>query len=232
MKTIGVLGGLGPQATMDFEARLHRAAAGLIPPFQNRGYPPLITYYHRRPPFVMTDLQTTAASPLQADPELLQAARWLGDRADFLVIPSNSPHRVLAEIEGAAGCPVLSMIEITLEAVRALGWRKVGVLGFGDPIVVVYTAPLDRLGLTCETLGQDLQTGLNAAILAVMEGRGDPDPRDCARQAVAMLRDRGVDGIILGCTEIPLLLSGEGDLDDLLNPAQLLADAAVRRAVG
>src|SRR5262245_30993925 len=40
MKTIGVLGGLGPQATMDFEARVHRVAQRLIPPDKNCGYPP------------------------------------------------------------------------------------------------------------------------------------------------------------------------------------------------
>ncbi len=48
MKTIGVLGGLGPQATMDFEARVHRAAQKLIPQLKNAGYPPMLVYYFAR----------------------------------------------------------------------------------------------------------------------------------------------------------------------------------------
>ena len=48
MKTIGVLGGLGPQATMDFEARVHAVSRRLIPGRGNGGYPPMVVYYHRR----------------------------------------------------------------------------------------------------------------------------------------------------------------------------------------
>src|SRR5262245_2321628 len=54
MRTIGVLGGLGPRATMDFEARLHRMGQRLIPANQNRGYPPMVVY-DRHPPVVLTE---------------------------------------------------------------------------------------------------------------------------------------------------------------------------------
>ena len=53
MKTIGVLGGLGPQATMDFEARVHAAAQRLIPQQANSGYPPMIVYYLRCAPMIL-----------------------------------------------------------------------------------------------------------------------------------------------------------------------------------
>ena len=55
MKTIGVLGGLGPQATMDFEQRLHRAAQRVIPQQLNGGYPPTVVWYCRHPPVVVTE---------------------------------------------------------------------------------------------------------------------------------------------------------------------------------
>lgn len=55
MKIMGVLGGIGPQATMDFEARVHRVAQNLIPQQGNSGYPPMIVYYYRHPPFLMGD---------------------------------------------------------------------------------------------------------------------------------------------------------------------------------
>jgi aspartate racemase len=116
MKTIGILDGLGPQATMDSEVRLHAVAQRLFPAHGNSRYPPLVVYYHRRPPFVMQD-ECMPVLPLQPDPDLLQAAQWLGTRADFLVTTANGPHILQAQIERASGRKVLSTIEATLTEV-------------------------------------------------------------------------------------------------------------------
>jgi aspartate racemase len=230
MKTLGVLGGLGPQATIDFEARVHRVAQRLIPPSGNTGYPPMVVYYHRRPPLVMQDAHTPRF-PLEPDPDLLEAAHWLGTKAAFLVIPANGPHMFHDQIERAAGCPVLSIIDVTLDAVQQRGWRTIGVLGFGDPAFPVYTQRLRQLDLAYETIEVERQAKLNQAIVHVHEGRDTDESRAIARDAVAALRARPVDGIILGCTELPLLLPEEADTSDLVNPAQLLAEAAVQYAL-
>ncbi len=103
------------------------------------------------------------------------------------------------------------------------------VLGLGDPIV--YTRPLERLGLAPATLDAGLRARLDPAIFGLMEGRADTASAAIAREAVATLRARGVDGIILGCTEIPLLLQDAADAPDLIDPAQLLVDAALRHAL-
>jgi aspartate racemase len=102
MKAIGVLGGLGPQATMEFEARVHRAAQELIPQRFNSGYPPMVVYYCRFGPFVATD-SGAPELPLRPRPELLEAAATIGGIADFVVIVSNFIHLFRAEIEDAAG---------------------------------------------------------------------------------------------------------------------------------
>jgi len=65
----------------------------------------------------------------------------------------------------------------------------------------------------------------------VMEGRDDENDRAIMFKAIADLRNKKVDGIIPGCTEIPLLLGKEMDAADLINPAQLLAEAAVKFAL-
>jgi aspartate racemase len=227
VKTIGILGGISPQATMDFEQRLHRVSQRLIPQRGNSGYPTLFVYDHRRPPVLTTD-GIMPVLPRQPDPELLEAARWLGEKADFLVITANGAHVLQDQIERASGLKVFSMIEATLEDVKRRGWKKVGVLGFPDPSAQIYTQPLRQLGVTCEVIDADLQARLNRAIIALMEGR----PADGAAQdALEMLRGSGVDGIIPGCTEIPLLLGADMDSPDLVNPVQLLAEAAVKFAI-
>jgi len=228
MRTIGVLGGFGPQATMDFEQRVHRVAQLLIPPQGNSSYPPMVVYYCRHPP-VLVDAIGRSQMPLQPDPPLLAAARKLGQLADFLVITSNGVHAMQPAIEQAAERPVLSMIDATLTEVGRRGWQRVGVLAFQTSLV--YAQALEQRGLQWEGIDAALQTPLDAAIMAVMEGRDDTRATEQARRAVMALRERQVDGIILGCTEIPLLLHADLDAPDLLNPTALLAEAAVRHAI-
>jgi aspartate/glutamate racemase len=64
-----------------------------------------------------------------------------------------------------------------------------------------------------------------------MEGRDDENDRAIMLEAITDLRNKKVHGIIPGCTEIPLLLGKEMDAADLVNPAQLLAEAAVKYAL-
>ena len=228
MKTIGVLGGMSAQATIDFEARVHAVAQRLVPQRWNTGYPPMIVWYHRRLPF-RTDEHGRRIEPLEIDPQLVEAAAWLAKSVDFLVMPCNSAHAGLTELRRAASCPILSMIDVTLEEVARRGWLRVGVLGFaGAP--AVYVEPLRQRGAHVETIDAALQARLDAGIQAVMEGREGAADVDAARTAVATLRAASVDGVILGCTEIPLLLGEDAEGKDLVSPAVVLAEAAVRRA--
>lgn len=228
MQTIGVLGGIGPQATMDFEARLHTIAQQFIPPRGNSGYPPLVVAYHRRPPIILGD-DGQPVWPLQPDPELLALAHRLGAWADFLVITSNGAHGIRREIEQVAGRSVLSMIDSVLAVVCERGWRRVGLLGLGEPRI--YQVPVRQMGLVDESLPVEMRDRLDQAIFRLMEGRAGDSDRAVAEAAVATLHARRVDGIILGCTEIPLLLGAAADAPGLLNPIQVLAEAAVRQAL-
>jgi pimeloyl-ACP methyl ester carboxylesterase len=110
---------------------------------------------------------------------LLQAAQWLGTRADFVVITANSPYVLQDQLEEAAGRPVLSMIEVTLAEIRQRGWQRIGVLGFRE--VSVYTEPLRRVHLTPETIEAGLHATLDASILALMEGRVSAESTATAR---------------------------------------------------
>jgi len=225
MKTIGILGGMGPQATIDLEMRLHKAAQQLISPMQNSGYPPIVVQYYRHPPVLLTE-QHMPVFPWQPDPRLLETAKKLGPLADFIIIPSNGAHMFQKEIEQSAGRKVLSMIDTTLEEVKKRKWKKIGVLGMMN--AKVYSSRLAAMGLGFEIISDELQLKLNQAIMTVMEGREGAGECDVARQAIDELRRKNTDGIIPGCTEIPLLLGNLMDAPDILNPAQLLAGAAIR----
>jgi aspartate racemase len=121
------------------------------------------------------------------------------------------------------------MIDVVLEAVARRGWRTVGVLTYRDP--GVYRDPLERRGLRCEVLSEDRQARLDDVVPPFAAGRSEPGAGAVVGAAVDDLRGRPVDGIILGCTEFPLILGPAAEAPDLIDPAPLLADAAVRRAL-
>jgi aspartate racemase len=227
LQTIGVVGGIGPQATMDFETRLHRAAQRRLPQLANTGYPPMVVLYHRRPP-VLLGAQGAPLLPVRLDPVLAASLPKLGAMVDFLVITSNGAHLVQSQIEEAAGRPVLSMINVTLAEVGRKGWKKVGVIGMGEP--TIYTEHLKGMGIAFETLPPTQRDALDGVMLGVMAGQVDASGRRQAEDAVATLRRRGVDGVILGCSELPLILGEKAEAADLVNPIALLAEAAVERA--
>jgi aspartate racemase len=230
MKTIGVLGGLGPQATIDFELRLHRVVQQLIPQHANTGYPPLISWFFREPPVVIApgDPPPTALPP--AHPRLLAAARALGHYADFLVIPSNGVHLWQAEIAQAAGKPIVSMIDAVIQEVRRRGSQQVGLVDFRPAIWGVYQRPLAQLGVAWRELPEAWRATLDGVRLAVTEGRNGAAEDQQVQQAIALLRAQGVGAIILACTEFPLALTAPSDAD-VINPIELLVEAAVRAAL-
>jgi len=228
MRTIGVLGGIGPQATMDFEARVHAVAQGLIPQSVNRGYPPMVSVYIRHPP-VMLEQDGRPRQPLTLDMRVLETVGRLGEWADILVIPCNTPHLFIEEIRGAAGCEVLSIVEVTVAELRRRGPGPVGLVGFGIP--QVYTERFEQERFEVLSLPAELRRRLDDAILRLMEGVTEDRHRKVAREAVESARAAGAAVTVLGCTEIPLLLGDDADQPDLVNPAQLLAEVAVRRSI-
>src|SRR5438552_17483854 len=102
MKTIGVLGGLGPQATMDFEARVHAVSQALIPQYWNTGYPPMVVYYHRYPTFVV-DEDGMPVPPSRPDSRLTQAVGKLAERVAVILTPSHAPHAAQGLTEQVPG---------------------------------------------------------------------------------------------------------------------------------
>ena len=228
MKTIGVIGGIGPQATMDFEQRVHAVSQSLIPPRLNSGYPGLVVFYLRHPPLVLNE-DGGAPRPPVPHPGLLDVAKKLGALADFIVITSNGAHIFQKQIEAASGLPVISMVDAVLAEVERRGWQTSGAIGMGEPLV--YIDGLRAMGLKSEQLEPDQIATLDRALLGVMEGRTPPESVALANDAVATLRGRGVDGVILGCTELPFLVAEAESAPDLIHPLQFLAEAAVRYAL-
>jgi aspartate racemase len=175
----------------------------------------MVVWYLREAPFKLTE-SGARILPLQPNERLLEAAKFLGTRADFLVITSNGPHAIKAEIEQVAGRPVSSMVDLVADEAVRRGWKRVGVMEFMGGRL--YQHLLAGRGITIEYPLEEAQEPLNRAILALMEGRAGPAEQAAGETALNEVRGRGVDGVILGCTEVPLLLAFEQNAPDVINP--------------
>lgn len=232
MKTIGVLGGMGPQATIDFEQRVHRLSQHYLPQKFSTGYPPMVVGYFREVPIRMNE-DGSFADPAQPSPNLLIMAKQIGAVSDFLVITSNTPHLFEREIEEASGKKILSIVAVTVEEVKRKVMKRVGLLAIGLTLRNrLYQDPLEELGVEWEVIPQELEEELDHAIFAVMEGRSDESSREVARGAVNYFEQLNVEGVILGCSELPILLGHTAEAERMINPSELLAEATVRKSIG
>lgn len=233
MKTIGVIGGFGQWATLDFLERIYHVAANRVPQYGNRGYPKMIIHMLNRAPM---KLRADGGYPEKLEPseELIHAFRQINQDSDFIVMPSNTPHLFSRELEGVIGPgKLLSIVDVTvLETIRR-GCTRVGVMSIGLTIDErLYQEPLAAAGIQTVELPRELITELDdEGIYPLQEGANLSDIKPVAQKALQYLREQRVDGTILGCTEIPILLGHEADSPDILNPSQLLADAAIERAL-
>ena len=152
---------------MDFEQRIHSVSQQLIPPKMNQGYPPMVTTFLRHPPILVEN--GVQVEPLTLDPRVLDAARKLGEWADLLVIPSNTPHLFLDELSRAAGCEIVSIVEVAMAELKRRSAQRVGLLGLGIP--QVYAERFADAQLEVTTAPEELRSRLDSAILRVMEGK-------------------------------------------------------------
>jgi len=208
--TIGVIGGMGPDATVDFFAKLVAASHG------GRDQDHLRVVIDNDPsvPDRTAAIEGRGASPA---PHLARMARGLiAQGATLLVMPCNSAHAFAAAIAEAAGTvPFVDLIETTVAATRARlpGVQRVGLLATDGTLAArLYHDAYTRAGIEALAPLADDQVGVMEAIYAVKRGGANDTELARLRLACERLVERGAEALIAGCTEIPLLLR-EGDIE-------------------
>jgi aspartate racemase len=155
--------------------------------------------------------------------------------ADFVVVCTNTMHKVADAIEAAVGIPLLHIADPTAAAIRAAGLDTVGLLGTRFTMEQdFYVGRLEaRHGLTVLTppaAGRELVHRVIYEELVL--GRTLESSRAAFRRVIEDLVARGAQGVILGCTEISLLVGPEDASVPLFDTTALHATAAAERAIG
>ena len=239
-KTIGIVGGVGPYAGLDIQAKILANTVAV----RDQDFLPVITV--SRPHEIMDRteylLGATAVNPAYALADQLCQLSQIG--ADVAGIPCNTAHAprifdvVKAEIKQRE-CPIklLHMIEEVGHHLRQQSpdLVKIGVLSTtGTAQSGVYFDVLEPAGFTVLGLDDQLQDGVHRAIYDEVygikrNGRCLSQAHDHLQQAINSLRQQGAQAIILGCTELPLAFTQpQVDGIPLIDPTNILARALIR----
>lgn len=226
-KTLGIIGGVGPLATADFFQKLLKAVGAA----KDQDYPRVLVDCHSAIPDRTEALLGAGPNPT---PEILDAARKLiNSGAEVLAMPCNTAHAYYEQIQSQLNVPLVNMVEATIEHItqKFPGRKKVGFLGSnGSRKAEIYDQALVRAGLNPVNVSGRTQKEVMSAIYGPqgIKAGNFLVPQKPLLKAVQELIENGAEAIILGCTELPLILK-QADVP-LIDTTQVLAEKLLESA--
>jgi amino-acid racemase len=228
MKTIGLLGGMSWESTAEYYRLANELTRERLGGLHSA-------------PLVLVSVDFAEIERLQVAGEWDEAGRLLAAQAarveaagaDLLLLCTNTMHLVADQIEAAVSIPFLHLADATARAVRAAGLSRVGLLG--TAFTMEQSFYRDRLaahGLDVVVPDQDDRADVHRIIYdELVLGDVWEESRATYRRVIDRLVEGGADGIILGCTEIELLISADDSPVPVLPTTRLHVEAAVSLAL-
>lgn len=226
-RTLGLLGGMGPAATVDVLDKIVRCT----PAVREQEHIPILVRCVPQIPNRIEALLEGGPSPAEA---LAQGARALRQGgAELLAVACNTAHHWYPAIHEAFGAPVIHIAEAVIDELRQSGIPgRVGVMATSGTMASgFYRRYLEEAGvMVLEPLPDSQAHEVSRAIACVKAG-DSAAAMPWARRAVNALFERGAETVVLACTELPLALATVFD-KRLLDASDVLARACVRAACG
>ncbi len=228
MKKLGIIGGLGPESTVEYYRSFISAYRSRV----NDG-----SYPH----FVVNSINLTrvmahvAAAQQDELVEMLAAelAVLAGAGADLALISANTPHIVFDEIQRRSPIPVISIVEATCKEVKARGIKKPVLFGTKFTMLAgFYSSVFDCSEIEVAIPSPEDQDTIHGIYMnELVPGIYKPESRAVLLEIVDRMREtEGIDGVILGATELPLILREDayGGVP-FLNTTKIHIEAAIER---
>ena len=164
---------------------------------------------------------------------LVSARKLAAVGAQVLICPDNTIHQALALVRDRSPLPWLHIAEVVAAEAKARGFRRIGLLGTRWLVESrVYPDALEAAGLEWVRPDAAARDAMNRTIMdELVCGVTGPEQTALFAQIAADLQAEGCDAVVMGCTEIPLVLSDETSPLPTLDSTRLLARAALRWAV-
>ena len=154
--------------------------------------------------------------------------------ADFLICPDNTIHQALPYIESRSPLPWLHIAAVGAAQAVEHGFRRIGLTGTRYLVESeVYPEKLEERGLEYMLPDAEERAEINRIIFEELVcGVFKPEAVKYFQRVIGGMKERGCDAVVLGCTEIPLIMNNENSPLPTIDSTRSLARAALRRAVG
>jgi aspartate racemase len=224
-KTVGVIGGMGPAATVHFMARV----LALTPAATDQDHVRLIVDNNGGVLDRNAAIRGEGPSPARALAEMARGLQRAG--SEVLVMPCNTAHAFAAEVRAATTLPFIDLIEVTCDEAMAARPRRVGVLAAdGCRRAGLYQAAFARREVETLLGGADDHQAFMDLVYRIKAGDLGPEVRSGMRRLAEGLVSAGAEAIVAGCTEVPLVLAA-GDLPaSMIDSIDALARATITAA--
>lgn len=229
LKTIGILGGMGPAATVDLMNRI----ISMTDAESDQEHIPMIVDNDTRIPDRTAAILSGGESPV---PEMLASAKRLETAgADFIIVACHTAHYFIKEVEEQISIPVLEMPAETAKLLKIKGVRRAAVLATDGTVESgLYGAALERMGIEPVYPDEDQQKIIMALIYNYIK-KGVTDVNDLPKEEtmaiVGDLSSKGAEVLLLACTELPIAFSIMGLRSEaFVDPTIVLAKSAIRMA--
>lgn len=230
MRTIGIIGGMSAESTALYYDRLNAEVRERLGGLHSAE-------------LLIRSLDFAPIAALQSAGRWEEAGRRLGDAAaalerggaDLVLLATNTMHKVIAAVEGATSLPVLHIADATGEAIRAAGLSRPGLIATAFTMEDdFYVGRLrERFGLDCVVPEAGDRRRIHAVIYDELCRGSISDASRAEFEAIAArLVAAGADSLILGCTEVGLLLGPDNVEVQVFDTVTIHAAAAVAQALG
>lgn len=227
MKKIGIIGGLGPESTVAYYRGIIDA---FTPTYKTIGYPEI----------------SIESLDLKSFMTLIEASAWdemagtIADRCNLLeqggaeigAIASNTPHKVFEQIQSMTALPLISIVDAVCRHVVGRRHRCLGLLGTQLTMTSdFYQQAFDRHGIRCVTPSPEDQAYIQHKLFTEIEfGIIEESTKEKLLTIIEGLRqDHRIDGVILGCTELPLIIRPDDIRTDYVNSTDIHISAIVNQ---
>lgn len=226
-KTIGIMGGMGPAATVDLMSRI----ISMTDAAADQDHIPMIVDSDTRIPDRTEAILGRGESPV---PEMLASAKRLeAAGADLIVIACHAAHYFVPEIRDRISIPIIDMTEEVAKLLKIKGVNRAAVLATDGTVRSgLYGAALERFGIQTVYPDEDQQRTVMSLVYDYVK-RGDSDPEDYPREEMTRiigdLSKQGAEALLLASTELPIAFSIMGLRSSaFIDPTVVLAKSAIR----
>lgn len=225
-KIIGILGGMGPASTAIFYQNIIRQCQKQYGAQYDEDYPEIFIYNLPIP-----DVVKGIKNPSKILPILIKGIKKLeAIGVDFITIPCNTVQYFYEDLKRNVSIPVLNIVEEVAKKVKLNNYKKVGLLATITTIEnKIYDKILNKSGI--EIILPERQEQITSIILNILAGKKLESDKAKLKTIIEKMKKSGAETIILGCTDISILLN-QKDVDiELFDSNEILAEVTVKYAI-